>query len=248
MSRLVADEGGIVVTREEIKGLWKKYIEQLFDDDRPEVTELECVTRPSIMEEEVRMAIKDLRICKAPGPDNTEAEFLKLISDENIIWLISMRKRVYDSGDIPTQWLWAEFITLPKKPSAKVCGEYRTICLMSHLLKLFLKIIHRKIYGICEEQISPTQFGFRNAVGTREVLFNVQVLFQRCRDMYVDVYAYFIDYQKAFDRVQHHKMVEILKDLGLDDTRARGARGSANCCEPILEPISICECGGRKDR
>lgn len=201
--------------------VWRKYIEQLFDDDRPEATEWECVTGPSIMEEEVRTAIKDLKMGKTPGPDNTEAEFLKLINDENIKWLTSMLNRVYDSGDIPTQWLRAEFITLPKKPSAKVCGEYRTICLMSHLLKLFLKILQRRIYGLCEENIFVTQFWFRDAVGTREALFCVQVLFQRCRDMNVDVYACFIDYRKAFDRVQHHKMVEILKDLGLDDKDLR---------------------------
>lgn len=35
---------------------------------------------------------------------------------------------------------------------------------MSHILQLFLKIIHRRIFGICEEQIATTQFEFRGAV------------------------------------------------------------------------------------
>ena len=83
----------------------------------------------------------------------------------------------------------------------KQCDEYRTISLMEEddLLKLFLKIIHKRIYKICEEQVSATQFGFRDAVGTREALFSIQVLFQRCRDVNCDVFACFIDYQKAFD-------------------------------------------------
>lgn len=105
---------------------------------------------------------------------------------------------------------------MPKKPSAKTCDDYRTISLMSHVLKLFLKIIHRRIYKLCEEQIAPNQFGFLNAVGTREALFSVQVLIQRSRDVNSNVFACLIDYKKAFDRVKHEMMVEIMKQIGTD--------------------------------
>lgn len=49
---------------------------------------------------------------------------------------------------------------------------------MQDSLKLFLKIIHRKIYKRSEEQVWPTQFEFKNAVGTRKALYSIQVLFQ----------------------------------------------------------------------
>lgn len=42
---------------------------------------------------------------------------------------------------------------------------------MSNVLKLFLKIIHKRIYKKCEEYLSETQFGFRNGLGTRDALF-----------------------------------------------------------------------------
>jgi len=58
--------------------------------------------------------------------------------------------------------------------------------------------------------MSNTQFGFRNSVGTREAIFSLQVLIQRARDVNHDVYACFIDYQKAFDRVKHDKLIKIL--------------------------------------
>jgi len=41
--------------------------------------------------------------------------------------------------------------------------------------KFFLKIIQR-IYKKCESRISQNQFGFVNAVGTREALFAIQIL------------------------------------------------------------------------
>ena len=74
---------------------------------------------------------------------------------------------------------------------------------MSHTLKLFLKVIHNRIYRKLDSNISDCQFGFRNGVGTREALFAVNVLTQRCLDVNKDVYACLVDYEKAFDRVRH---------------------------------------------
>ncbi|XP_071653567.1 uncharacterized protein [Temnothorax longispinosus] len=48
--------------------------------------------------------------------------------------------------NIPDDWLTSTFVAIPKKPNAKKCEEYRLISLMSHALKAFLKIIHKRIY------------------------------------------------------------------------------------------------------
>ena len=53
-------------------------------------------------------------------------------------------------------------------------------------------------------------------MGTREALFAVRTMVQRCRDMNVDVYACAIDYRKAFDCVRHEKLMEILKEVPVD--------------------------------
>ena len=36
-----------------------------------------------------------------------------------------------------------------------------------------------------------------------------------------DLYICFVDYKKAFDKVQHHDLFEILEDVGLDDKDLR---------------------------
>ena len=72
------------------------------------------------------------------------------------------------------------------------------------------------MYRKCEAYLSATQFGFRSGFGTREALFGVNVFAQRCRDMSVDMYACFIDFRKAFDRVRHETLIQILVDIGLD--------------------------------
>uniref|UniRef100_A0A8D8VTC7 Craniofacial development protein 2 n=1 Tax=Cacopsylla melanoneura TaxID=428564 RepID=A0A8D8VTC7_9HEMI len=220
--KLTDRDGRIIINLEEKKAEWKEYIETLFHDTRPEEPlELSDGSGPTILADEVRAAIKQLKQGKAAGPDQILSEFFKLFDDISIKWITQIFNRIYDTGKLPKDWLKSEFITLPKKPCAKQCKDYRTISLMSHLLKLFLKIIHKRIYRKCEEKIAPNQFGFINAVGTREAIFSIQVLFQRCRDVNHNVFACLVDYEKAFDRVRHEDLAKILKEIGVDEKDQR---------------------------
>lgn len=222
VGRLMDTEGKLIVEVDRKKDTWMKYVEETFRDERHNnVNKTKCITGPPFTTEEVRAAIKGMKDGKATGPDHFSSEFLGLMNDSGIKWLTRIFNNVYNTGEIPQSWLKSTFVTLPKKSNAKKCDEYRIISLMSHLLKTFLKIIHRRLYKKCEEHITRTQFGFRDALGTREALFAVQVLFQRCRDVNCDIYVCFVDYQKAFDRVKHDELLSLLEDIGIDDKDLR---------------------------
>lgn len=167
-------------------------------------------------------AVRDMKAGKAAGPDEVHGELLKTLhDDDHLTVLTSLFNKIYRTGQLPQDWLQSTFIPLPKKPNAKRCEEFRTISLMSHVLKLFLKVLHRRIYRKCEDLLTDTQFGFRGGFGTRDALFAMQVLVQRCRDMNKDIFLCFIDYEKAFDRVQHEKLLELLQRVGLDNRDVR---------------------------
>lgn len=51
-------------------------------------------------------------------------------------------------------------------------------------------------------------------LGIREALFSIQVLIQRAQDVNADVFASFRDFEKAFDTVQHGKLILILRESG----------------------------------
>jgi len=89
------------------------------------------------------------------------------------------------------------------------------------MLKIFLKIIHGRIYAKWEKSIGEIQFGFRNGLGTRDALYSLNVLVQRAWDVNHNVYACFIDFQKAFDRVNHQKLIGILQNSVIDDKDIR---------------------------
>lgn len=153
---------------------------------------------------------------QAAGPDEIYANVLKLIDEQHLDLITALFNSIYVTGRLPQEWLESTFITIPKKPNAKSCGDYRTISLMSHTLKIFLKVIQRRIYRKLEENMADTQFGFRNGYSTRDALFAYNILIQRCLDVNQSVYVCFIDYNKAFDKVRHNQLIEILKMKNLD--------------------------------
>lgn len=216
------DNGNIIFDVKEKLTRWKQYVEELFNDERPiNHGVIDASTGPPIMKREIERAIENAKTRKATGPDEIPTEILKLLRENGLQLLVSLFNSIYDRGVIPSDWLKSIFITIPKRSNAKECSDHRMISLMSHVLKLFLRVLHNRMYKKLEQHISATQFGFRNGLGTREALFSIQVLIQRCRDVEVDVFLCFIDFEKAFDRVQHDKMIEILKSTGIDDKDLR---------------------------
>lgn len=218
LNTLYDPDGKIITDTAEKLKIWKNYIEELFEDHRQK-DYLEPTDRdegPEITKEEILYALNTLKSRKAIGPDGLPSEILKLVEEEQVSVLVDLFNSIYKTGIIPREWLISTFITLPKKRNPKQCQDYRTISLMGHTLKTFLKVIHARIYRKLEQDISDTQFGFRNGLGTREALFALNVMSQRCLDMNQDMYLCFIDYTKAFDKVRHDQLLKLLKEKNLD--------------------------------
>ena len=216
---LIDDNGKMILDLKDKLRTWKEYTEKLFQDDRnrPQLVANNVRTEsPHITNEEVIFALKNTKNGKAPGTDEMPVELLKLLKENNIPILTDLFNTIHKTGVIPREWLISTFVAIPKINNAKKCKDHRTISLMSHTLKLFLKVIHNRIYRKLDSDISDSQFGFRNGVGTREALFAVNVLTQRCLDVNKDVYACLVDYEKAFDRVRHDQLMKILREKQLD--------------------------------
>ena len=112
----------------------------------------------------------------------------------------------------------AIFVLIPKKPKAQNCTEYRTISLMSHVTKLLLKIIQLRTTEKINKEVSELQSGFRPGMSMREGIFNLRSICERALEVGKEVFICFIDYTKAFDQVKHSKIMECLKEIGVDDT------------------------------
>ena len=65
--------------------------------------------------------------------------------------------------------------------------------------------------------LSDVHAGFRKARGTRGQTANICWIIEKAREFQKNIYFWFIDYAKAFDCVDHNKLWNILKEMGIPD-------------------------------
>ena len=102
------------------------------------------------------------------------------------------------------------FIPIPKKGKAKECSNYCTIALISHAIKVMLKILQARLQQYVNHELADVQAEFRKGRGTRDQIANICWIIKNAREFQKNIYFCFIDYAKAFDCVDHNKLWKIL--------------------------------------
>ena len=87
---------------------------------------------------------------------------------------------------------------------------------MSHLTKILLRVLMCRMRNKIRPEISEVQFGFVADKGTRNAIFTLNMLLERSIEVQKDIYLCFIDYSKAFDKVRHEDLFNILSGLNID--------------------------------
>ena len=139
------------------------------------------------------------------------------MNDEGIRILTDICNEVYTTGYLPHDLKHSIFVKLPKKSNAIDCTDYRTLCLMSNVTKIILRIIAERNRRIFEREAGKTQSGFMKGKGTREGIFSLRIITEKMLEKHKKVYVCYIDYKKAFDRVYHALLMEVLSHNEIDE-------------------------------
>ena len=101
-----------------------------------------------------------------------------------------------------------------KKGNAKECANYRTIALIPHASKVMLKILQARLQQYVNRELADVQAGFRKGRGTTDQIANIRWIIKKAREFQKKkkIYFCFIDYAKAFDCVDHHKLENSERD------------------------------------
>ncbi|KAG1651907.1 Craniofacial development protein 2 [Nymphon striatum] len=173
-------DGRMLFDTDDITERWTEYVQNLFKDERPEERpKLGNNEGACILKEEITAATKSLKNGKACGPDEISAEMLRALGDFGVDRITEICNDIYNTGYLPEDMRKSVFITIPKKAHAVECSDYRTISLMSHVTKLLLRIILKRIKNRIDREISEEQFGFRDQRGTREAIFNMKMIMEK---------------------------------------------------------------------
>ena len=140
---------------------------------------------------EVEWAINQLPLGKSSGNDAIHGEMIKASGEEGISIYHKLCTKIWKEEKWPSEWIKAVFVPIPKKGDLQQCTNYRTIALISHASKILLKIIMKRLQRKLDEEINQTQAGFRQNRGTRDQIFNLRMLIEKCRSQYKLAYVFY---------------------------------------------------------
>lgn len=120
----------------------------------------------------------------------------------------------------PSLWKHAIICPIPKVKLPSLPTDYRPISLLCSLSKALEKIVASQIIKHMEttKKLDPFQSAYRKGHSTQTALLRVLDAAKRAADDRMVTIMVLFDFSKAFDRVVHSKLIEILKKLGFSDS------------------------------
>lgn len=176
---------------------------------------------------EIYTVIKELKKHKASGSDRIPAEVYQLLThnppDEleptsafaRVCWRLWQGMWLF--GTVPETWQSAAIVSVPKSGDLTLPDNYRGIALIDVGLKIFSKVIIKRIASALEERkfFIRHQAGFRAKEECIAQVIALRTLIQLRAGQGLPTYACFIDLKKAYDTVPIEALLAKLRFAGV---------------------------------
>ena len=80
-----------------------------------------------------------------------------------------------------------------------------------------LKTLQVRLQQYVNCELPDVQAGFRKGRGTKDQIANICWIIKKSRQFQKNIHFSFIDYVKAFDCVDHNKLLKTFKEMGIPD-------------------------------
>ena len=162
--------------------------------------EVESVSKDEVMENMQRM-----KNGKAVGPDDIPVEVWKCLGENALQFLTKLYNRTMESERMPEEWRDSVMIPIFKnKGDVQSCSIYRGIKLISHTMKLWERIVEKRLRS--DLKFSNQPYVFMPGKSTTDALFALRVLMVKYREGQKELHCVFVDLEKAYDKVLHEKV------------------------------------------
>ena len=170
-------------------------------------------------ETDIIEAINELKIESAHGPDGFPSIVLKKCSNMIAHPLCILWRKSLDSGTIPSSLKEATVTPIFKggNVSKGIAKNYRPIALTSHVIKVFEKVIRKSVVKYLERNnyLNCNQHGFRTGRSCLSQLIAHYDFIINELEKGNNADVIYLDFSKAFDKVDHGILLHKLRDLGI---------------------------------
>ncbi len=161
-----------------------------------------------ITHEELTNKLKSQKCRKSCGPDSILGEMLKHSTPALQTAVRKLFNLVFSSGCSPEIWNQGLITPIHKSGDKLDPNNFRGICVSSNLGKLFSSILNNRIVNFLNEHnvLSPCQIGFLPNYRTTDHIYTLHTLINKHVKQTKNgkMFAYFIDFKKAFDSIWHN--------------------------------------------
>ena len=104
-------------------------------------------------------------------------------------------KRVLEEEQMLAEWKKSVIVPIYKQKGDPLeCGNFRGIKLLEHGMKMFEKIVERRLRKLIT--VNNMQFGFSPGKGTTDAVFIIQQLQEKHIEVHKDLFLTFVDLEK----------------------------------------------------
>ena len=162
--------------------------------------------------------INNIKNDSAPGPDHFPVTLLKQCAEELSEPLYMLWRYSLDTGDIASLLKKAVICPIQKSNSQRCHPKsYRPVSLTSHIIKVFERVIRGSIvkHLECNNLLPKNQHGFISGRSTLSQLLQQIEHIIRAWEENKATDTIYLDFAKAFDKVDHNILCHKLKRLGI---------------------------------
>ena len=106
---------------------------------------------------------------------------------------------------------------IPKKSNPKSVDDYRSISLLNYSLKSITKILLSRLQTVILKLVHANQYGFIRGRTIQDCLPWAFQFLHICHHSKKEIVILKLDFEKAFDKVEHEVILQVLKYKGFSD-------------------------------
>jgi len=113
----------------------------------------------------------------------------------------------------------SSFITLvPKHNNPESVNDFRPISLLNSSLKLLTKILADRLQQVILQLIHRYQYDFIRSMTIQDCLAWCFEFIHQCHQLRREIVILKLDFEKAFDTVEHNTILSVMQHMGFLDT------------------------------